>query len=155
MYIVLTYFNQILGPETFFSIPESLPEEYSLKISKFLNLDIKESFYKVVFLDRQLKIINKYFEIPSSWGRGGVAEVMISVLTDEDYRSVLFYDMLIEISKKLTTEPNIYKGFYKFDDLRNHDIEVDIKYEEIRFILVSGLENFINKLDSLINGETI
>ncbi len=151
MYIVLTYFNQIIGPETFFSIPTTIPEEFSKKIGKFLNLDIEEAFYKVVFLDRQLKIINMSFEVPSGWGRGGVEEAMISVITDEDYRSKLFYDLLIEISEKIINRENIYKGFYKFDELRNHDIEVDIKYEEIRYILVKSLEKFIEMLDSLLN----
>jgi hypothetical protein len=146
MYLTLTYFHSIKGPIVYLSYPEEIPENIKRKIVNFFDLDINASFFEIVLIEEKQRIINFYFELPSTWARGDVEMCMISVIMKMEYDSTLIYDFLKESYKQMASIDNIYKGFYKFDDFHDNDIEIDLNYELIKKILRTCLDKLIEKL---------
>jgi len=139
MNIILTYFNPTLGPIIFFSLPDGISEDISKKILSFFNFELNEEFFEIVLVNENLKITNLYFEIQSSWARGGTEMVMISIIFDKNFKFLkkgeFFNQILKEISKKINDTNIVYKAFYKNSDFEKDDKEVNEKYEMLKEIL--------------------
>jgi len=153
MHLVLTYFHQIRGPEILMSYPEiELEQEIIEKLTKFFDLEINETFFEIVLINKHKKIINLFFEIPSEWSRGKKELAMLSLIMDEKYLSRLVYSFLVDAVQKIISTENIFKGFYKNDLFRDRgkDIEIDLKYQSIKEILYFCLSNLIERLKSKI-----
>ncbi|HEY0088980.1 MAG TPA: ADP-ribosylation factor-like protein, partial [Candidatus Lokiarchaeia archaeon] len=69
---------------------------------------------------------------------------MLSIISDKYYKISLFFDILKEAENKFNYARNIYKGFYIKDVEYQNDLEVQLKYEEIKKIL---LETY-NKIEA-------
>jgi len=153
MHLVLTYFHQIRGPEILMSYPEiELEQDIIEKLTKFFDLEINETFFEIVLINKHKKIINLFFEIPSEWSRGKKELAMLSLIMDEKYLSRLVYSFLVDAVQKIISTENIFKGFYKNDLFRDRgkDIEIDLKYQSIKEILYFCLSNLIERLKSKI-----
>ena len=147
MHLVLTYFHQIIGPSIFLSFPDAkLEEDIINKLMRFFDLDINETFFEIVLINKQKKIVNLYIEIPSVWARGKKEMVMLSLIMKIEYPSELVYTFLVEASHKILKTENVYKAFYKEEDLHSSDIEIDITYEAIKKILLNCLTGLISRL---------
>ncbi len=118
---------------------------------RFFDLDIDETFFEIVLINKKKKIINLYLEIPSEWARGKKEMVMLSILMKQEYLSRKLYSFLVEASHKILKTKNIYKAFYKNDDYHDNDIEIDMNYEIIKQILLDCLSGLISRLESKIN----
>ena len=71
MHLVLTFFHRVKGPEILISYPDAkLEEDIIEKLIRFFDLEINETFFEIVLINKKKKIINLYFEIPSDWARG-------------------------------------------------------------------------------------
>ena len=71
MHLVLTYFHQIKGPEILTSYPDAkLEEDIIEKLIRFFDLDINETFFEIILINKHKRITNLYFELSSEWGRG-------------------------------------------------------------------------------------
>ena len=151
MHLVLTYFHQIRGPEILMSYPEiELEQDIIEKLTKFFDLEINETFFEIVLINKHKKIINLFFEIPSEWSRGKKELAMLSLIMDEKYLSRLVYSFLVDAVQKIISTENIFKGFYKNDLFRDRgkDIEIDLKYQSIKEILYFCLNKLIERLSS-------
>lgn len=149
MHLTLSYFHQIKGPEIFISYPDEILEKDIIdKLIRFFDLDIDETFFEIVLINKRKKIVNLYFELPSEWARGKHEMVMLSLVMKIKYESKLVYAFLVDTAHKIIKTEKAYKAFYKFDDFRDDDIEIDICYEAIKKILFSSLNSLISRLMS-------
>ncbi|MBY9007601.1 MAG: hypothetical protein KGD63_12695 [Candidatus Lokiarchaeota archaeon] len=149
MHLVLTYFDRLKGPSIFLSFPEvKLEEDIINKLIKFFDLDINETFFEIVLINKNKKIINLYIEIPSEWARGKKEMVMLSLIMKKSYPSELLYAFIVETSHKILKTDNVFKAFYKDDDNYNNNIEVFLAHEQIRLILFDSLTALILRMES-------
>jgi hypothetical protein len=131
------------------SYPEiELEQDIIEKLTKFFDLEINETFFEIVLINKHKKIINLFFEIPSEWSRGKKELAMLSLIMDEKYLSRLVYSFLVDAVQKIISTENIFKGFYKNDFFRDRgkDIEIDLKYQSIKEILYFCLSTLIERL---------
>ncbi len=94
MQLVLMYFDTVMGPEIWFSYPDSVLERVSKKMEGFFDLDMRDNFFEVSLIEENIKITNLFFEIPSSWARGNVEMLMLSIVSGKDYSRELSYKVL-------------------------------------------------------------
>lgn len=149
MHLVLSYFHKLLGPRIFLSYPDaSLEEEIINKLIKIFDVDIGETFFEIILINKKKRIINLYFELPSSWARGGREMVMLSLIMALKYDSRLIYSFLVDASHNILKTPNAFKAFYKNDDFRpSNDIEIDVAHEMIKKTLYGCLSDLIERLN--------
>jgi hypothetical protein len=153
LHLVLSYFDGILGPSVLLSYPdEKLEESLINKLKKFFDLEIDETFFEIVLITKKKKIINFHFEIPSEWARGKKEFAMLSLIMKLEYNSEDLYAFLVDSSYKILKTENVYKAFYKFDEFRDSDIEIDLNYEIIRKILFNCLQSLILRIEDKIKG---
>jgi len=151
---VLTYFNQILGPSVLLSYPDEVLEEDLInKLKKFFDLEIDETFFEIVLITKNKKIINFHFEIPSEWARGKKEDAMLSLIVKKEYESESMYAFIVDSSYKILKTENVFKAFYKDNDFRNNnDIEIDATFEQIKKILFECLTSLISRIEDKIKG---
>lgn len=147
MNLVFSYFDQVKGPEIFFSLPEETSEKITKAIKGIFDSTIDNPFFEYVLKDQ--KIISLNFEIPSDWARGNNEMVMISVISDKDLKSEHFYDYLNEVSNKIKSDLNIYKSLYIKDKTTVEDEEIDEKYTELRQLLFKSFDKLEKKIKEL------
>ncbi len=151
MHLVLTFFHKVKGPEILLSYPEiELEEDIIEKLIRFFDLDINETFFEIILINKKKRIINLYFEVISEWARGNKELAMLSLIMKEKYESRLIYTFLVDTVQKIRSKENIFKAFYKNDDFRYNDIEIDLGYETIKRILFDCLNNLIDRLNSKV-----
>ncbi len=149
LHLVLTYFHRIQGPSIFLSFPDAkLEEDIINKLMKFFDLDINETFFEIILINKKKRILNLYFEIPSEWARGKKEMAMLSLIMDEKFNSRLTWSFIVEASRKIISTPSIFKAFYKYDDFREDDIEIDIAYETIKILLFDCLSSLIKRMEN-------
>lgn len=115
--LVLTYFDQSIGPKIYFSFPETFPDELIAKLKKYF--DIEEKFFEVRLIEHNLTFLNLYFEIPSEMARGGVEMVMLSLVTSKLENNPALYEVLKFYTEKINRTREIFKCFYKEYDAEN------------------------------------
>ncbi len=153
MHLVLSYFDGILGPSVLLSYPDEILERNLInKLKKFFDLEIDETFFEIVLITKKKRIVNFHFEIPSEWARGKKEFAMLSLIMKLEYNSEDLYTFLVESSYKILKTENVYKAFYKFDEFRDNDIEIDLNYEIIRKILFNCLKSLILRIEDKIKG---
>lgn len=131
---------------------EKLEEDLINKLKKFFDLEIDEAFFEIILITKKKKIINFHFEIPSEWARGKKEDAMLSLIINKEYESSQFYAFLVDSSYKILKTKCIYKAFYKDDEFRDNDIEIDMTYEIIRKILINGVSSFIRRIEDKVKG---
>ncbi|MFX0039341.1 MAG: hypothetical protein ACFFCY_07005 [Promethearchaeota archaeon] len=146
MKLALLYFNTITGPEIYFSHPGSIIEKVSKKILSFFDLDMSDQFFEISLIEEDLKLINLYFEITSCWARGNKEMLMLTVITDKNHKSEVYYDILKEYSIKIMSAVNLYKAFYLKGYLKENDPEIETKIEELYTILLECYKQLEERL---------
>jgi hypothetical protein len=149
MHLVLTYFHKIKGPDILMSYPDlKLEQDIIEKLMRFFDLDINETFFEIILINKQKRIINLFFELPSEWARGKIQLAMLSLIMKEKYDSRMIYTFLIDAVQKIISTENVFKAFYKSDDLQDNDIGIDLGYEAIKKVLFNCLSSLIKRLKS-------
>lgn len=143
MQLVLMYFDTVMGPIVFFSHPGSVLERVSKKMEGFFDLDMRDNFFEVSLIEENLKLTNLFFEITSSWARGSVEMVMLSIISEKDYNTELSYKILKDYSSKIMSKVNMYKAFYTRGSPIKNDSEIEVKNQELN-ILLSECYNHID-----------
>ncbi|MHA1229138.1 MAG: tetratricopeptide repeat protein [Candidatus Helarchaeota archaeon] len=143
IYLNLSYFNTIKGPQVFYTYPEGLSEKTSLDIANLLNISelIKQKFF--VYDIAEFKTINHYFEIPSEWARGKKEMLLLSIIViDEPIEATKEVEEVLEnIADKIAKVDKAYMGFYTYDWEKAEDYdEVDENYEIIKKIIEDSLD---------------
>ncbi|KKL05957.1 hypothetical protein LCGC14_2600820, partial [marine sediment metagenome] len=77
---------------------------------------------------------------------------MLSLIIKKEYESEQFYAFLVDASYKILNTRQVYKAFYKDDDFRDNDIEIDLTYEQIKKILFNCLKSLISRIEDKIKG---
>ena len=136
------------------SYPEEVLEEDLInKLKKFFDLEIDETFFEIVLITKNKKIINFHFEIPSEWARGKKEDAMLSLIVKKEYESESMYAFIVDSSYKILKTENVFKAFYKDNDFRNNnDIEIDATFEQIKKILFECLTSLISRIEDKIKG---
>lgn len=138
MFLALSYFNKIFGPLLFSAIPVPMPEDLKEEVLKYMNINIKKGIITgtTPCLEKKVKIISLPFVIPSSWGRGNVEMLMLSLIVEKDFRTDLFQDVLYNLSQKIHDSPEMYKAFYK---------------DDIQYSKREGIANAIERLNEILS----
>jgi hypothetical protein len=155
MILALLYFHPIRGPEVFFSYPEDVSDKIRAQMRGFFDLDMSDKFFEVTLIEENTKITNLYFEITSCLARGNMEMVMLSVITDKDYQSELFYESLKDYSSRIASAINIYKAFYTEGFLKQNDLEVEEKGEELNSLLTECFNDLESKVKQKLEGGAI
>jgi len=155
MKLALLYFNTVIGPEIYFSHPGSILEKVGKKMLGFFDLDMSDKFFEVSLIEEDLKITNLYFEITSCWARGNKEMLMLSVITEKDFRNELLYDTMKDYTTKIKTIVNIYKAFYPNGFLKENDPEIDLKVKELHKILLECYNDLGKKLKDTVDDQKI
>ena len=154
LYLFLTHFNIYYGPIIYLTVPEKVTYGKSLeKVREYF--DLSESFFEINIVEDGLKTINLYIELISSWARGGREMTMLSIVTDKNYKNSIFFDVLKEAENKFNYAQNIYKGFYIKDVEYKNDPEVQLKYEEIKKILLETYNKIEERAMSAVIGNLL
>ncbi|TFG30284.1 MAG: hypothetical protein EU532_01475 [Promethearchaeota archaeon] len=150
MHLVLTYFHNVKGPEILISYPDAkLEEDIIEKLIRFFDLEVNETFFEIILINKKKRIINLYFEITSEWARGKKELAMLSLIMKDKYESRLIYSFLVDAVHKIISYDGIFKAFYKNNDFHS-SIEIDLAYEVIKKILFDCLNSLIGRLNSTV-----
>ncbi len=158
MYLILSYFDFMRGPLEYISIPKHFPETRSdieRKIISFFSLNLDNDFFEINLVEDHLKTINLYFEIDSPWARGQKEMAILTILTDKNYKDLIFFNLLEELSDKINQETNIFKAFYKGKEEAVEDAEVNQKYERLLDLLKIYYKKIKETAESAILGNLL
>ncbi|MHA1264567.1 MAG: CBS domain-containing protein [Candidatus Helarchaeota archaeon] len=146
IYLTLSYFDTVLGPRTFCTIPESSNKELEdytnslLNISEFIDLK-----FFVYISSPHFKTSNIYTKIPSEWARGGLEMVLLSiVLVDEEFNRLFVFEEILEnLVGALGKIDRAYIAFYDENQISPKQLEdlelITKKRAEIKRLLESYL----------------
>ena len=110
--VILSIFDNLVGPKTFFKIPNSNGPVYLDHVPLLMDL-FKEGFFVHEFGD--LKTANLIFEIHSPIARGRKELLMFSIISyknDYNFNLNSFQEVMEFFVYKLKTIDNLYKGFH-------------------------------------------
>src|SRR5271157_506118 len=114
MYLILTYFDTLVGPRVFYAVPASLPDQVTQLVNRLMNIDLHDKSYEVVTSgESNFSLVNYQFEIPSEWARGKREILLLSAAFENELPLHTFHFTLEEIVNKIRQNPEIFKGFYK------------------------------------------
>jgi len=149
IYINLSFFDTILGPQTLCTIPSSPEEDVSEHIKSLLNISefIDLKFFVYVSSER-LKTANIYVTLPSEWARGRLEMVLVSIiLVDEEFNRLYVFEQVLEkIVAALNKVKQAYMGFYARYRDKSNIKKIDAKKDEI----VQALEGFLPEIQSVL-----
>ena len=86
MKLVLTYFDNLKGPVTFYTVPkEMISKVKEAFFGRLIDVPEEEAFFvhRAKVENEALSTANYNFFIPSEWARGGQEIVMLSIITGE------------------------------------------------------------------------
>jgi CBS domain-containing protein len=138
IYINLSYFDSILGPETLCTVPSEPEDDLEECVNSLLNISefIDLKFF-VYVSSEHFKTSNIYTKIPSDWARGQVEMLLISIiLVDEAFsRLYLFEEILEDLVKAINQVDDAYMAFYSKRKDRPEMDQIIAKKEEITNLL--------------------
>lgn len=129
MILILSYFDQKLGPNPFIILPNEIRNETQKQICQIMDTNTANGFF--VFEDKNINSANFTFEIKSDWARGDSERLMFTCLIAKSIHDLksfkrLFKKYVDEIKKS----KSIYKGLYLNDSTKN-DSEISVKQREL------------------------
>jgi small GTP-binding protein len=135
MYIILSYFNQINGPEILYTTQPASVEQIKKQILALIDLHQDEGFFEYIYCQGEVDIItgNYLFEINSDWSRGRKELIMLSLVLDPVQNPRNYNSVIQEFVEKIQKTPKIYKALYL--NSKYSDPEIMQKYTELELIL--------------------
>ncbi len=108
--VVLSHFDQKLGPRTFLCIPEDVSKDTLAQIADLINLYQKKEFF--IHNVKGLKSANQLFEISNPKARGGHEVLLVSALiTEGDIDTEVSKDMLAKFYDEMRGIKDVHKVF--------------------------------------------
>jgi small GTP-binding protein len=108
--VVLSHFDQRIGPRTFLCTPEGVNKDTLNQIADLINLYQKKEFF--IHNVKGLKSANQLFEIPNPKARGSHEVLLISVLiTEGDIDTEISKDMLNKFYDEMKSIADIGRVF--------------------------------------------
>jgi PAS domain-containing protein len=110
--VILSYFDNVLGPRIFLIIPENTSTENLTHVTALMDLD-DEGFS--VYMTDQYRSANRIFTIPNENARGGSDTLQLSVVVDIDTNIDLNFvrKLLTDYSKRIIKIKDCYKAFHR------------------------------------------
>jgi predicted hydrocarbon binding protein len=150
MQLLLTYFDDLLGPTLFYSYPENDNKESNQLTNALMDLRIKENFFELMVQGK--KYYNLSFSIPSTRSRGRQRSILISAILERQLESIMAENILKDMAQKFLGKPNIERGFFYSNQ---KDSEIKVAYEEIMTIIKTGYEIFKKKSEQIAFIDTL
>ncbi len=114
--VLLTYFDNILGPTPFMVVPLKAKESKAIlqaplqkEIAALMDTITTEGFFSHSLKDSNTA--NFFIELNSKWGRGGKELLCVSILAKVKNPEI-FKGVLENFAKKFKKIPDIFKAFY-------------------------------------------
>ncbi len=155
IFINLSYFDTVLGPETLLTVPHTPEEDIEECTNSLLNIsEFIELKFFVYVSSAHFKTSNIYTKLPSDWARGKLEMLLISIiLVDEDFSRLHLFEALLErIVDDLNKIEDPYKAFYARHTERKDINEINAKKQAIEQLLlkyVPEIENIIAKAQQI------
>ncbi|MFX1395351.1 MAG: hypothetical protein ACFFAH_17590 [Promethearchaeota archaeon] len=136
-FLVLSHFDQKIGPRIFIAVGNKLQRNYLDEIPRYM--DYHENGY-FIHEHRSIKSANMIFNIDSSIARGESEIIMISVVLIEDNTDPrIYYQVLEQFVEQLKNIRGAYKGFH----IDNNNLEgVQENYDKIEALMHSTYKTF-------------
>ncbi len=136
--LILSYFDQIVGPQIFLKAPEVLPDD------EMNNIPLLMDFYEKGFfihISGNLKSLNQIFVVPSNYSRGKQETLLISIIIDinSEIHPDLAQELLEGFVEEFTKINKVYKAFYLNSERYDGDPNV---YEEVKNLFYSFFKSF-------------
>ena len=108
--VILSHFDNILGPRIFMILPEDTETSNLNHITSLMDLD--EKGFSIHMTDHY-RSANRIFLIPNEKARGGIETLQLSVLVDVKTNIDLKFirKLLTDYSKRISRIKNCYKAF--------------------------------------------
>ncbi|MHA1723300.1 MAG: PAS domain-containing protein [Promethearchaeota archaeon] len=147
--LVLSYFDNILGPRVFLKAPESASDS-DLEMLPSL-MDLNENGFFVHITDK-FKSVNLIFNIFSEYARGKKENLLISMVTDinNEINLKLSRELLEAFAKQVKNVKKGYKAFYSNTSRYEFDAE---KLQEIKQIFYTFYNSFEPSINALKDAE--
>ena len=110
--VILSYFNDKLGPVIFSSFPV---QQHTLALKNIMNkfMDFFAKSGYLIYIKNDKKIFNTSFEIPSTLNRGKILMISISVIVSKsDNLDNVIIEKLKTFKAVLKVKKDIYFGFH-------------------------------------------
>jgi len=144
---VFYYFDSIIGPKKFYSIPNEIDEYIQSIISNLMDLPINIGYFEQMQNNIYFYIYTNY--IPSDWARGKKEQILFCVFSDIKIDSHQIQPILKRYAEKIEYSENLYKAFYVNSNKLNLDKQRILEnYDKLKLILDScykECEEAINK----------
>ncbi len=158
MHLILSYFDQIIGPRFHLTSHPHLAEYIESSVVDLMDIKTERGFFEYNYYSDEYEVFlaNFYFEIPSTWARGNHERVMLTLVVDPIQNPVIYRSILEKYANKIQNTPNIFKGFYSFskEHIKN-DPEVQEKQDILEHLFEQLLEESINSLSKILLGEIL
>lgn len=135
MYIVFSYFHQIMGPTIFLSVPIDLPALNEENILKLMDIDTRQGFFE---FREQSGYANYKFDINSPLARGKKDLVMLTIVVSGKANLLIFNSILLDLAQNIVAIPVIYRLFYEKEE--NFTTELNTKKEQIHQLLITATQ---------------
>jgi len=137
IYFAFFYFDAIIGPAKFYSVPnnlEDLNKNYIMILSNLMDMPINLGYFE------QFQN-NKYFYgyiryIHSPWARGEKEQIFFCVICEKKFDNFIFQPIFERYADKIEYTDGIYMAFYVRSEKHKEDKEDIIKnYEKLKLYL--------------------
>ncbi|MBD3186959.1 GTP-binding protein [Candidatus Bathyarchaeota archaeon] len=128
--LILSHFNNVMGPRVFLSEPNDIGNQYKDQITELMNL-YRQGFFLHEF--GGVKTANLIFEIKNSEARGGVEILMISLVvlgtSEIDYNMSKQY--LEKFAERLDSLKNVHSAFHADNGVNEDDEKASKELDEL------------------------
>lgn len=129
MQLILSYFDQKVGPNPLLILPNEITKEIQKEICQIMDTNTSNGFF--VFEDKKLNSANFTFEIKSDWARGDSERLMFTCLIPKNIKDLKsFKPTLKKYTDEIKKNKTIFKGLYLGDPNKKDD-EILLKHQEL------------------------
>ncbi len=149
--LIVVYFDKIIGPKAIASKPEdlikNLKKETLNQIVSLLDTG-DEGFFTHDF-SSELRTANWIFRVPSSWARGSIELIMLSVIIQKEIEIKEYQLEMKKFIDQIIKIDDLYKAFYIHNPSLMHKTEIQKKFKTL-----NGKLDKLYKILSLKSVET-
>ncbi|SRR6056297_125631 len=157
MHLILSYFDQIMGPSFLLTSHPHLAIYLKNTITDLMDINIDKGFFEYNYYseDYEVFLANYYFEIPSDWGRGRIDRLMLSIALDPIQNPKAFKGLLEKYGEIIQNIPDIYLALYDPEENGEMAHEIREKKKKIEQIFQGLVQDCDDLLAERVLGEII
>ncbi len=89
LFLVLTYFDDIFGPQVINSRPQQMEDEIVIVVRNLMDIASVGNQEEFIYSNRRFSSQNVFFALPNSKVRGGMTEFLVSLILTPTYPQVV------------------------------------------------------------------